>query len=879
MSLFIPTHKKIYFEGTPPKKKPKHKRKRKHKRSPKQDQIFESYFTEEVKQLASPEPNIIIHTEEVASKSNSVLITKHPEVSTYYDQVRMFSMAEVKPRCSSTVGRIAKMDYINSYRDLTRLSNYSQDSSNGSPMLKYLQKINEKKLSPIPMGMVKHRGDAADFDLGMYSMGDRYAEALSEGINLLSPVKLQLNDNRLSELGVAKILTKLTYNQLIDLNLSNNKVSIDNLLQLEGILANKACILQVLKLEGLNLKDTGCAIVCKALKKNHTLLELNLAKNHIEGNKTLSSYIEHTSTLQKLDLHWNAIRGQGSYLLCQALVDNKSLRVLDLSWNSLASPASTKAINKLSEALSSHKSLIHVDISNNSLSVKDSETISKGIEDNHTILGIHMSGNHTNVDELGFLSANPETRPMSAVKFKRILGFSRVNSRLSWRPVSNCWICERWSPVTFQWTGDKTDPVYLHLSFEDYDGDLLEPPDYKLTRMCPPGKFYYIFTVNGEVNTLETNLLQIEPVSFEFVISEGNTAWLEFSQVNVLSHNTKGPDLLSVQRETSPLPRSPHKKYLPVIARKEWTISESIFKDYKLDNADLLGRCFEYDWARCKVPKLIKDIGQQQKVQNILSSRYQVLKEIYKYYSSISPAGEIWSIGQLVFTDFCNEANLLDSTFRLADIDFHLKGALYQEVRNPRSPPNSLVRFQFMEILVRIALDKYFKTGICETQAQAVEYLMEKHIVQRLGHVSANTWRIGRYLFGSVEKALKSQMGLLKAIYGQYSNRKVKPGQKGFMSLEEFTEIVMKAEVLNDKFTAREIGVAFNLAMMTQVQELDTDRQYQMVFIEFLEAISRVCDMIGGESKNLDQNIAEILPKIMWILPLGTQRELNKANN
>jgi hypothetical protein len=232
----------------------------------------------------------------------------------------------------------------------------------------------------------------------------------------------------------------------------------------------------------------------------------------------------------------------------------------------------------------------------------------------------------------------------------------------------------------------------------------------------------------------------------------------------------------------------------------------------------------------------------------------------------------------MVFTDVCNESKILDANFRLSDIDFHMKAALYQEVRNPRSPANSLVRFQFMEILVRIALDKYFKTGICPTHSQAVSVLLTSHIIPHLGNYSANKWRFERYFFKSVEKVLKKHMNIWKAIYAQFSVKKVKPGQKGFMCLEEFNDIIMKAEVLNDNFTAREIGIAFNLAMMTQVQELDTDRQYQMAFIEFLEAISRVADMIGGNSKLLNVNVDEIAPKLIWVLPLAMQRELSRAN-
>ena len=128
--------------------------------------------------------------------------------------------------------------------------------------------------------------------------------------------------------------------------------------------------------------------------------------------------------------------------------------------------------------------------------------------------------------------------------------------------------------------------------------------------MCPPGKFYYMFTLNGEINTQEE---RIEPVSFEAFISEGYTIWREFSEVNVISNNTKGPDLLSVQKEPSPLSRYPHQKYLPVIARKEWSVADSMFRDYKLESPELLGKCFDYDWARCKVPKLIEDMTEQQK--------------------------------------------------------------------------------------------------------------------------------------------------------------------------------------------------------------------------------------------------------------------------
>ena len=62
------------------------------------------------------------------------------------------------------------------------------------------------------------------------------------------------------------------------------------------------------------------------------------------------------------------------------------------------------------------------------------------------------------------------------------------------------------------------------------------------------------------------------------------------------------------------------------------------------------------------------------------------------------------------------------------------------------------------------------------------------------------------------------------------------------MSLAEFRDIIMKYELLDDLFVERDITVCFNLSMMTQVDELSTDRPFQMMFVEFLEALSRVAE-------------------------------------
>ena len=74
------------------------------------------------------------------------------------------------------------------------------------------------------------------------------------------------------------------------------------------------------------------------------------------------------------------------------------------------------------------------------------------------------------------------------------------------------------------------------------------------------------------------------------------------------------------------------------------------------------------------------------------------------------------------------------------------------------------------------------------------------------------------------------------------------------MSMNEFIDLVTQSGVIDDNFGAREIGVLFNLSMMTQVDEIHKERHFQMHFIEFIEALSRVADRVvnpGGAAQVL----------------------------
>lgn len=84
-------------------------------------------------------------------------------------------------------------------------------------------------------------------------------------------------------------------------------------------------------------------------------------------------------------------------------------------------------------------------------------------------------------------------------------------------------------------------------------------------------------------------------------------------------------------------------------------------------------------------------------------------------------------------------------------------------------------------------------------------------------------------------------MQTLQDIYNQYA-APISPGDPRIMRLNRFIDLITASGVCDDNFGAREIGVIYNLSMMTQVDEIHNTRHMDMRFIEFVEAISRVAD-------------------------------------
>jgi hypothetical protein len=145
---------------------------------------------------------------------------------------------------------------------------------------------------------------------------------------------------------------------------------------------------------------------------------------------------------------------------------------------------------------------------------------------------------------------------------------------------------------------------------------------------------------------------------------------------------------------------------------------KSVFKSYKPDSQRLLDECFEIDWLSSKCEKVIKVEEEIQKSHDYLKSIYKKIRETYKYYAGVSPLGRIMCTGSGTISECLShcEKFIDGKTIKLSDVDLEIiacNGG--KRIANWLSPDKGLVRFQFMEVLVRLCIDKFFKTKVVET--------------------------------------------------------------------------------------------------------------------------------------------------------------------
>ena len=705
---------------------------------------------------------------------------------------------------------------------------------------------------------------------------------------------LNLESNNLGNNNASKIINTITNNleaKIKYLNFGQNNLD-DEISNELTLLIQKCEYLTVLILYQNQFRNQGAGLMMSEIKKHLRLKILDLSWNLIGTN-----LVDEVPTLDELTKaskdpknHFdNAYLNELKYTL-------QFRRPGSISPVRLGSKISYFTTQLCELFHNKNTQLLHLDISYNNINVVDATAISENIKDNHTILGIHVDGNDMWVDELGFVF------PIEKAKYKqnhfansqifyRIandhpLNRSSVINVQKLRSKNNCWICEGWREIKFHYKPNKYEGnlesayVRLHLNFENYKSFNLRliGDSFVCHRMCPSGVLNFFLTMNSipvdnygpithELKDAIIYTQEKKPKEFEDEEDDEEEKDLKkFIITKVAQTNVEiNPDVISSEGYIKMIkycvPRPEKNMDLKKRPRTPWSFPASIWAFYGYDiNGEpesVYDNAFEFDYNRCNFGK-DKDLSRDDEfdLKTLLRSKYKQMIETYKNLSAYL-GWKVWQIGQNQITEFVSSCpDLLDKNYLINDVlvkvtEVKSNAIDKQDRKKNQNIPDNIIRHQFMMLLVKIAKDKYFRTKQIPSVVEAVDYSFEHHYDFYLNQFRNNKWREERYYNEEVDNILKSHIPIFDALFYSYAPQQIMGRKDSFwLTLDGYTNLCNS--LMDSDFPVKELPVLFSLSLRLTTNEIDSDKHYNMVFPEFLEAICRFIDKLSPIPKGED---------------------------
>lgn len=579
------------------------------------------------------------------------------------------------------------------------------------------------------------------------------AVAAAPGSNLQ---QLNLSNNALS-LASSQALCDLLRDSktLVALNLSHNQLK-DREMQLLCEALQKNQTLLRLHLSENKFGIPGMTSIAKFLEENAKIEEIYLSWNQIRGVGALKivETLKFHASLRVCDLSWNALASSELVkpravvsALADALASNKVLVHLDLSNNRF----DVEDCAVLGKQLESNQTLIGLHMSGNCGAV-DSRGFLVPKQTETTLWDQHKCYSMAVFEET-YCEAGSGVFP----------------AHLTPLVDKNCWYCGHWTEYRFAWTpsssqgpfGGSQDAyeiasditVLLHLSIDDWRGIAMNRRDdgsFTSYRILPPGWTKYFFSV------VDKSLADASmAVSYHFLPEKRHTRLLRptandpAQRSEQHARNTFG-DLESVnvlrlgRRDgrdpcNTLVPRSSGKQ---TERRSSWDINKSVFARRKresmcrnfVDTDSFVGKACTADWHQCKVDRFIKDPVRRKEVETCVTKYFREISNLYRRYcgynvltslvglSSCTPAfatqlqNDVTCVPWGGYMELLTEGKILDEGSdycKLADLENVFVAAnleLTQEAKEKDNPDRSLTRFEFLEAIIRIAINKYHRS-------------------------------------------------------------------------------------------------------------------------------------------------------------------------
>ena len=162
--------------------------------------------------------------------------------------------------------------------------------------------------------------------------------------------------------------------------------------------------------------------------------------------------------------------------------------------------------------------------------------------------------------------------------------------------------------------------------------------------------------------------------------------------------------------------------------------------------------------------RFVKDEAEQTLVTNFIREHIAELKEVYAQLQSES--SNYPGISQLSFSDFCQDSGLIGKHFNISTADRLFISANYNDSANSGgNSAKELLRYEFLEVLVRIAKVKYLDPGIHDSYRPALEHLLTEEISRFPSKQTWQRWRSEELWTIGCNDVLKANLDGLNKLY------------------------------------------------------------------------------------------------------------------
>eukprot|EP00200_Dunaliella_tertiolecta_P007620 CAMPEP_0202380154 /NCGR_PEP_ID=MMETSP1127-20130417/27386_1 /ASSEMBLY_ACC=CAM_ASM_000462 /TAXON_ID=3047 /ORGANISM="Dunaliella tertiolecta, Strain CCMP1320" /LENGTH=1087 /DNA_ID=CAMNT_0048978807 /DNA_START=79 /DNA_END=3342 /DNA_ORIENTATION=+ len=311
-----------------------------------------------------------------------------------------------------------------------------------------------------------------------------------------------------------------------------------------------------------------------------------------------------------------------------------------------------------------------------------------------------------------------------------------------------------------------------------------------------------------------------------------------------------------------------------------WRLEDSIFmkrvKENDARNAydtpEVVDKQFETDWSRVsskvRFRKLVtrQDSGlrdqaeldrELREVHDELQKRFTAIRASFIYFSSFSgstASDSMMEMGLMEFHRFARHCKISDPKvpgIKPSDIDTMFISTNYEEdsqtQESEANDDNALVRFELLEIIVRMAIGKFIVPKVLTDVSDSVAHMFENFIEPSLPAVAKtdpNSFRRDRFYCKEMEMEIVKHWELLQATFKLY---KAKDRTKMFW-IEHWIALLESTNLLGthtgiDKHCSK---VLFAFSQSTVVDELKRrQRAVSLMFCDFLEALARISEVLS----------------------------------